>query len=207
MVTGGVAFANSRRVSLYTMELETRSSKRIKLDDTDEAVFDDPTLQRRASDVCSSGLAGDGFLSGTVFMTWAPASMRLRFIMETEETSDYGATNKQKFTVIFTGACSDFFGDLTLRGRDEIALSLKGARVESQEEPSRSCTLAMRLLYESGVIMFKKRAPTGSDTGKITNTWKCTYRNLGFSLFHKTDPKYHRIGSIHRRRRVTLFTS
>lgn len=171
------------------MELDNRSSKRIKLDDTEEATFDDPALQRRASDVHSSGLAGNGFLSGNVFMTWAPASMKLRFIMETEETGDYGATNKQKFTVTFTGACSDFFGDLTLRARDEIALSLKGARVELQKEPLRSCTLAMCLVYENGVIiMFKKRAPSGSDSGKITNTWKCTYRNLRLSLFYMTDP-------------------
>ena len=168
------------------MELDTRPSKRVKLDDTEEAVFDDPALQRRASDLRSSGLAGNGFLLGTVFMTWAPASMKLRFIMETEENTDYCTIKKQKFTVIFTGACSDFFGDLTLRGRDEIALSLKGARVESQKEPLRSCTLAMHLVYEDGVIiMFKKRAHSGSNSGKITNTWKRTYHNFGFSLFYK----------------------
>ncbi len=161
------------------MGLDTRSPKRIKLDDTEEAIFDDPSLRRHASDVCSSGVAGNGFLSGRVFMSWAPtASMTLRFLMETEESNDYGAAHKHKFTVVFTGACSDFFGDLALHARDEIALSLKGARVELADRPLQSCTLAMKLVYENGVIMMFKKRASGSDSGKITNTWKCTCFSL-----------------------------
>ena len=184
-----------------------RSSKRIKLDDAQEAVFDDPALQRRASDVFNSGSAGNGFLSGRVFMAWAPTpAMKLNFIMETEEASDYGAKNIHKFSVVFAGACSDFFSDLTLHARDEIALSLKGARVEKTDRPLRSCTLPMNLVYENGVIIMFKKCVSVSDSGKITNTWKCMYHNILFSLFYKTDPKYPRIGSTLQRRRVTLLS-
>ncbi|KAF8623517.1 hypothetical protein AX15_006294 [Amanita polypyramis BW_CC] len=154
------------------MELGTRPSKRIKLDDSEHAVFDDPLLRRKASEICSLGLTGAGFLLGKVFMSWAPtASMKLRFIMQTEEENDYGPPQTERFSVVFSGACSQFFTDLALHARDEIALSLKGVQVESTGEMQRTCTLAMTLVYSEGVVMLRKHA-SAFEAGKIIDTWK-----------------------------------
>ncbi|KAK2466765.1 hypothetical protein APHAL10511_001023 [Amanita phalloides] len=154
------------------MAHDGRSAKRIKLDDAEHLVFDDPSLQKRASELCSSGTTGAGFLSGRVFMAWAPtASMKIRFIMETEEVNDYGTTHTHKFSVIFAGACSEFFTDLALHARDEIMLSLKGARVESTNRQLRTCTLAMTLVYEDGVVIILKKHASGL-SDKVIDTWK-----------------------------------
>ncbi|KAM6500355.1 hypothetical protein JOM56_003369 [Amanita muscaria] len=156
------------------MDDNSRPFKRIKLDNPEHDILGDPSLQRRASDICESGSAGNGFLSGKVFMAWAPSpsSTKLQAIMETQEASDYGAQNSQKFYIIFTGACTQFFKDLTLQPRDEISLSLKGAHVEKTDKILGSCTLQMRLVYSEGVILMVRKSASGLDAGKVIDTWK-----------------------------------
>ncbi|KAF8637320.1 hypothetical protein AX17_002822 [Amanita inopinata Kibby_2008] len=151
----------------------TRPTKKIKLDDSEYAVFDDPSHEKKATDIYNSGVTGSGYISGSIFMTWASAnSPKLRAVMETEEETEYGAKTAHKFYIIFTGACCEFFNDLALHTNDRISLSLKGARVEKINGQLRACTLQMQLIYTQGVIiMFKNRSP-GAGAGKIVDTWK-----------------------------------
>ena len=119
-------------------------------------------LEQNVTDLFHNGSDGTGHLRGRFFMAWKPMKNKLRAILEIP-------SQKHFFEVEFTGACAEFFDILRLQAHDDVLLALKGARVEKVANPSRTCTLSMKLQYTEGVIIkFGKQ----EGTSKLVNTWK-----------------------------------
>jgi len=155
------------------------SSKRIKLDD--DAPFDDPSLEQSPHVIFDHGLTnGSGYISCLCFMTWRPTKKHQRAIIETKG----GASLRSRFEVEIAGACTPFFEEIELKARDEFLLALDGARVEKPANPSRLCSLSLKLVYEEGIrIKFLKRR----GTCRIVDTWE----RESFNACHVVPWTYH----------------
>jgi hypothetical protein len=106
-------------------------------------------------------------------MAWKPIKNRLRAILEIP-------SQKHSFDVEFTGVCAEFFDILQIKPHDDVVLALKGARVEKVLNPSRTCTLSMKLQYADGVIIkFGKH----KGASQMVNTWR---REFSFILYTYT---------------------
>ncbi|KAG6814588.1 hypothetical protein H0H92_000117 [Tricholoma furcatifolium] len=128
---------------------ESPPAKRVKISNE---IFDDPQLERLPTDILANGLEDDsGYLSCKCLMAWPP-NEKQQAILET-----IGSTSPIRFDVKFSGACSNFFPEIQLKPQDEFLLALKSAHIE-QGNPSRPCTIPLKLVYEEGVVIkFSKR--------------------------------------------------
>lgn len=178
---------------------ENQSTKRNKTRHVSETNFDNEALQRNATDLLHDLNDESGYISGHIFMTWAPYNRKTRIILETIEHSGYHGEQKHRFEVIFSGACTRFFDQLDFKSQDHVLLSLKGARVEKLARPSGACTIPLKLHYTEGVALtFVRRSQELSGQRQLVDTW---YRkSLRLSRIHNMilyTQKSKRTGSQH----------
>jgi hypothetical protein len=136
----------------------------------------EPSLQKRARDVCVNGTGSCGYLSGVAFMVWPGGSGILRVMMQVE---DHGRVDR--FEIKLSGRCRKYFGKLDFVAQDHFEISLKGAQLEKKQESSRPCDLPMMLTFNEGVIVkFTKRTRKPAEDGLVIDTWKCAYCSNDF---------------------------
>ncbi|KAF9469263.1 hypothetical protein BDZ94DRAFT_1244088 [Collybia nuda] len=142
-------------------------SKRPRVFDTGELLFDDAKQERAAIDIYRNGNDDTGYLSGTIFMIWPVMGNKLKIIFEARPQGEGG---RHKFDIEFTGTCANHFQELCLKTQDEVQLALKGATLELSG--SQISTLKMKLLYTEGALVkLVKRRGDLHPINKIINTW------------------------------------
>ncbi|KAF8643816.1 hypothetical protein AX16_008834 [Volvariella volvacea WC 439] len=110
-----------------------------------EDPFDGLTLVDAAS-LLENDPNDTSYISAKIIMAWPPTSKEHRALLKTHQ-------GEHKFEICITGKCTTFGHQLRMKSQQEISLSLKGCQVIRVEGVKRSCTLAMKLNFEDGVIM------------------------------------------------------
>ena len=141
------------------------SPKRLRFDSA--SIFNDPKLERTAIDVFNHDTQ-TGFLRCRCYMAWKPSARKHLVILET-------VAPRHRFQVEFTGDCTKFFNEFEITVQDTLFLGLKGVNRVILKDIPRPCTLGMKLVYSSGVLMsFTKRRGINLENDKYTvNTWEC----------------------------------
>lgn len=157
-------------------ELDTdKSKKRVK-----QAVFDDPTLQRRASDISNDSLnnSGVGYIACTILMSWR-LTTKVRLNVETLEVDSENRNVKYGFDVELSGECLGFF-HTQFAVKDSILLSLKGSHVvKKQGGTSTPQSLPFTLKFLDGVALkFIKRPKKPEEDGLVIDTWECKRKSF-----------------------------
>jgi len=155
------------------------SQKRLKLDSA--SIFDDTKLERTATDVFDRDTK-TGFIRCRCYMAWTPSARKHLVIVET-------FSPRHRFQVEFNGDCTKFFNELEIKAQDTLFLGLKGVNRVILKDIPRPCTLAMKLVFSSGVLMsFTNRRGINLEGAKYTvNTWECqSYLLLysGYLTYH-----------------------